>query len=346
MEIGDDPEKEFQRVGAVQASGDALEVFLTSESCVPNILINAMRAGAREFFQQPINDQEVRRALAKFKGRTEKGKPGPISEQNGKIIVVLGAKGGVGTTTVAVNLAANLVGLEGASSAVLMDLSPLLGEVPLFLNAKPVFDWMEIGKNVSRLDGTYLMSVLLKHSSGIHVLSSPATPLDGHVPQPGAVAVVLALLRKLFDFIVIDGGRCCFDDTSKVILKAADKVLLVANPTLPCIVNLGRLIDSFQTLGYSTDEGIEIVFNRSTQEAGISPAQAEEALSKKVSWLFPNDYRTAIAAINNGEPLTVVARGSELNTKIAQMAAAFAGKAAQKGKRGLFSSISIGGTSR
>jgi len=336
MELGDDPEKEFQRVGALQTSGDAGEIFLTSESCASDILINAMRAGAREFFPQPINDQEVRQALLKFRGRNEGGKPGPAPEKNGKIIAALGAKGGVGTTTVAVNLAASLAGLEGAASAVLMDLNPHLGEVPLFLNAKPVFDWMEIGSDISRLDSTYLMSVVLKHSSGLHVLSSPATPLDGHTPPPVAVGAVLTLLRKLFDFVVIDGGRSFFDDLSKVILKAADTLLLVANPTLPCVINLTRLIDAFQALGYPPDEGIEIVFNRSTQDAGISLAQAEEALRRKVSWLLPNDYRTATNAINNGTPLSAVARSSELNAKIAHMAAAFAGKAAQKSKRGLF----------
>ncbi len=336
VEIGDDPEKEFQRIAALQASGDGGEFFVTSESCDRTVLIGAMRAGAREFFPQPFDDQEVRNALLKFKERNGAGRLGSLPERKGKVVAALGAKGGVGTTTIAVNLAASLAGLEGKPSVVLIDLNLLLGEIPMFLNVKPVFDWTDIGNDISRLDGTYLMSILVKHASGLHVLSSPATQLFGHTPPPDAVEAVLALLRRLFDFIVIDRGRCSFDDVGKTVLKAADKLLLVANPTLPCVVNLTKLIDAFQAIGYPQDEVIEIIFNRSTQDAGISLAQAEQALKRKVSWLLPNDYRTATTAINDGAPLCDAARGSELNSRIAQMAAVLAGKTVQRGKRSLF----------
>lgn len=342
IEIGDDPEEGPRAVGGILASGEAGEVFLTSGRRDPDMLINAMRAGAREFFAQPIDEAEVEDALLKFKGRAYaaggrgagRGRPGPMSEKDGKVIALFGAKGGVGTTTVAVNLAASLAGLEGGLSAVLVDLDLSLGETPLFLGVKPVFDWTEIGDDISRLDATYLTSIILRHSSGLHLLCAPAAPLDGRAPMPETVGAVLAHLRRMFDFIVIDGGRASFDAVARTVMSAADTLLLVANPTLPCVVNLGRLIDAFQTLGCPADDSIGIVFNRHNQDAGISLAQAERTLRKKVSWLIPNDYKAAINAINNGEPLCAVTRAGELNAHINRMAAEIAGRAGRKDKKG------------
>ena len=90
----------------------------------------------------------------------------------------MGSKGGVGTTTIAVNLATSLHELKGSPSVVLVDMNPLLGEIPLFLNIKASFDWGELVKNINRVDSTFLMSILAKHTSGIYVLPA-ATALDG-----------------------------------------------------------------------------------------------------------------------------------------------------------------------
>jgi pilus assembly protein CpaE len=137
----------------------------------------------------------------------------------------------------------------------------------------------------------------------------------------------------MFDFIVIDGGRASFNAVSKTAMSAADTLLLVANPTLPCVVNMGRLIDAFQSLGCPGGDSIGIVFNRHDRDAGISLAQAEQTLRKKVSWLIPNDYKTAISAINNGQPLCAVARTSELHARIDRMAAEIAGRKGEKEAR-------------
>lgn len=336
IEVGDNVEEALRAAGGLHSAGSTGEVFLTSESRAAELLIGAMRAGAREFFCQPIDEREVQAALLKFKGRAGRARPGAMPEKDGKVIALIGAKGGVGTTTVAVNLAASLAGLDGGVSTVLVDLDLPLGEAPLFLGAKPVFDWTEVGSDISRLDATYLMSILLRHSSGLHVLCAPPNADKGSGPLPATVDAVLSHLRTMFDFIVIDAGRASFDGVAQTVLKAADALLVVANPTLPCVVNLGRIVDGFQALGYPADDAISIVFNRANQDAGITLAQAEQTLRKKISWLIPNDYKTSINAINNGEPLSACARGSELNERIGRMAASLAGRSAQKGRKGFF----------
>jgi pilus assembly protein CpaE len=199
----------------------------------------------------------------------------------------------------------------------------------------PAFDWMEIVNNASRLDGTYLMSILSKHPSGFYVLPSPAKMIDGQTSIPSVIEALLRLMQQLFDFIIVDGGRC-IDDISKVALKAADRLFLIGTPILPCIVNLKKLLHTFRTLGYPPEQSIDIVANRSNQASGISLKAVDQIIEQRVLWYLPDDYRHAVAAINSGEPLNVVAEGSELSKKIAAMALALTGKSEKKGKRVFF----------
>ncbi len=335
LEIGDDPENDLERLSTIQASTSAKELFLTSVNTNPEILIKALRIGVREFFPQPIREQDVQDALVKFKGHNGNGIVAAAPAKRGKIVTLLGVKGGVGTTTVAVNLAYSLACLDGGPSVALLDLNPLFGEVALFLNVHPVFDWMEIVNNVSRLDSTYLMSILSKHLSGVYVLPSPAKMIDGQTLIPSVIEALLKLMQQLFDFIIVDGGRS-IDDISKIALKAADRLLLIGTPVLPCIVNLKKLLDTFRTLGYPPEQSIDIVANRSNQASGISLKAVDEIIEKRVLWYLPDDYRHAVAAITSGEPLNVVAEGSELSKKIAAMALALTGKSEKKRKKAFF----------
>ncbi len=128
LEIGEDLKKEFQLITNIQDSGMAREIFLTSSRFDPDLLIQAIRAGAKEFFPQPIKKEEVRLALSKFRDRREKVGIGREKRKKGKIIDVIGSKGGVGNTTIAVNLAASLIESGGSPLVALIDMNLLFGE--------------------------------------------------------------------------------------------------------------------------------------------------------------------------------------------------------------------------
>ena len=331
VDIGEEHGKDLQFVANILSASVAGEVFLTSPKTSSEILIEALRIGAKEFFPQPLNGEEVKDALIKFKVRAQKDRVKVIAApaKRGKIIDVLGSKGGVGTTTVAVNLATSLAGMEGVQSVALMDMNLLFGDIPLFLGIEPVFDWMEVARNISRLDATYLMSTLYKHHSGIYVLPSPSKLMDEYKITPQVIESLLKLMHTLFDYVVIDSGQS-FDDVSKVIMRMSDKVLLVTLLSLPCLINVKRLQNTFRSLGYPHDANVEIVVNRFHKNSTVSMAEAEKNLDKKFLWTIPNDYQTTMSAINQGKPLIALKTESQISKNFLDFASALSGKAQAK----------------
>ncbi len=299
MELGEDLDADFQTVETLTGSGQ--EVFLTSRDADPDLLRKAMRAGARELFPQPIRQEEVRQALRQLRDKKLRNTDTTPARQ-GKILHVIGSKGGVGTTTIAVNLATILAEKKKDVSVCLIDMNMTFGEIPLFLDLKPAYTWAEILKNMDRLDSTYLMNVLTRHPSGVHLLASPNS-MNGHMAKAAEkMGGMLGLMRKHFDYILIDMGQAINETTLKV-FQLADNALLVSILTFPCLANTNRLLQSLNSLGYKGSERAKIVVNRYLKKSEISLADAEKSLSAKIYWTIPNDYRSTISAINQGRPL-------------------------------------------
>ena len=330
LEIGNDGadlQKELQAIHLIQDSGGGQEIFLTSPRFEPNLLLAAMRAGAREFFPQPINRNEVRSALLKFKEWRAGRKACAVGKKT-RIVNVIGSKGGIGTTTIAVNLATGVAELPIDSgnrpSVVLVDMNLLFGQISLFLNVEPAFDWGQACQDISRVDSTYLMTLLSKHRSGIYVLPSP-TGLEGlNGATPEAVGKLLTTLRGAFDFVVIDAGHH-FDGVSAKVLESADTVLLVTLLDLPNLTNLKRLLTTFERLGYPQKENIKIVANRyhRKSKAFLSVEEAEESIGRKIFWLVPNDYHVTMSAINQGKSLAGIDPKAEIARSIRELAFSF-----------------------
>ena len=242
FELGNDTKKDFELIRSLLDLGTTGEVFLVSRNSDPALLLQAMRTGVNEFFSQPIKREEVLEALARLKERRAKSKD-PEPDRLGQLIEVVGSKGGVGTTTIAANLAVSLTEKEKVQSVALVDMNLVFGDVPLFLEIKPSYHWGEITKNVSRLDPTFLLNVLSRDPCGVYVLPSPVN-LDGHNPvSPETVENLLGLMQKMFDFVLIDGGQS-LDATSLRILKMSNTVLLVSTLSLPCLTNMKKLLKS------------------------------------------------------------------------------------------------------
>lgn len=330
-ELGESPKKDFEFVQSIIKSREVAAVFLTGDSVDPRLLMQAMRLGIKEYLHQPLDENEIRLALDLFKEQQRQNAVVPFTAV-GKVVSVFGSKGGVGTTTVAVNLAVSLAKSKTPNRVALLDMNTLFGEIPLFLEMAPKFDWGEITKNIERLDDTFLSNILTQHRTGVKVLPSPAY-LNGHVrPTPEIMTKLLGLMKRMFDFVVIDAGQST-NDTALKVLEISDTLLLISILSLPCLANTNKLLKSLTDLGYVAPDRIKVVLNRYIKKGEISLKDAEAGIGKELFFTIPNEYGATMAAINNGKPLIEVAPRSEITQSFLDLATSLSNPRAEEEKK-------------
>lgn len=286
------------------------EVFLLSGNSDPQVLIKAIRLGVNEFLPLPLESDVMKESMIRFLERQKK-KKSRGDKAAGKIISVVGSKGGVGTTTIAVNLAVTMALAKKELSVALVDMNILFGEIPMLLNISPKYHWGDIMKNMDRLDEFFLSNILSIHSSGVHVLPSPRYLENHPIPSPSAITVMMDLMTSKYDYIIVDLGQS-LNETALSILFRSEIVQIVTIQSLPCLSNTNRLIKSFTDFADIDKEKITIVLNRYFKKGMVTLENAQEGIGKKMSWVIPNDYITTMSAINSGKPLYQVAPKSQI----------------------------------
>ncbi len=317
-ELGRDTAREFQDLKDRMASGSVGDVFLISEDTDREILLQAIKIGAKEFFTLPLKDEEFRSALENYKKNAtdpNRNKPKKI----GQIIDVVGSRGGVGTTTVAVNLAVHLARQKDAGSVALFDMNTLFGEVPTFLDLYPSSHWADIAKNINRVDSTFLMNILAEHESGVHVLPSPGY-MNGRVRDTSQLmSHLLSMMRSTFDYTIIDGG-VSFTEVSLRGLQMADSVLMVSVLNIPSLANINKLLDSLRDLDPRIEERVRVIINRYIKDSAFTLKEAEQSIKKEIYWTIPNDYNVTMSAINQGIPLYKSAPRANVTKNLGELA--------------------------
>lgn len=292
-----------------------MDIFVSSSNKQPDVILQAMRAGAKEFLVRPIDAEELTAAVQRA-GRQWLARQAE-SAAPGKIISVFCTKGGYGATTVAVNLATSLAPLQ-KQPVVIVDLDLEAGDVCTFLGVTPKYTIAHVTSNLSRMDQTYLQSVLARHASGVYVLGEPAQLEEAEAITPAQIRETLTLFRGMAGVTIVDLKKT-FDDRSLMALDLSDIILLVTVLSVPAIRNTQRTLEVFQRLGYSKDK-IKLVVNRYLPGAEVKIEDLEKALKYPVSWQIPNDYFAAMSSINRGQSISRVAPNSELNISFKQLA--------------------------
>ena len=345
LELGQDAEKELRQIEELLGSGLVGEVFLTSSTVDQPLLLKAMRAGVKEFLLQPLKEEDVRQALSRFRKRMKSsGRQASARSIPRRIIDIIGTNGGVGTTTIAVNLAVSIAMGKSHPSVALVDMNMLTGTLPMFLGLTPNYHWGELANNIDRLDSTFLMSILSRHPSGVHVLASPSRLISYTVAAPEFIEHLLGLMQGMFDFVVIDGGLF-FSETSLKVVEMSDDVLLVTVLSLPYLHNANKILTSISNTRPLVIERIKIIVNRYLENSDISLKEAEDVLKKKIFWTIPNDYRTTMSAINHGEPLSQFAPRASITRNIKELTSLLITgerKLEEKEERNLFGFLKIG----
>jgi pilus assembly protein CpaE len=241
------------------------------------------------------------------------------SFKQGKIITVIGSKGAVGTTAIAVNLAVSLAEKKDVQSVALIDMNLLFGDLSLFFENKPKYDWSEITKNISRLDDTFLKNILSVDTSGICVLPSSSRFSDQKEVTPQDIEYLLMVMRRMFDIVIIDGGKP-MDNISFDTLRLSDIILLVSILSYPCLLMTNKLLRAIRDLGFPPDEKIKIIINRYLKKSDPSIEDAEASFEKEMFWPIPNDYKTTSTAINQRKPLAQFAPRKAITKNFRELA--------------------------
>ena len=237
------------------------------------------------------------------------------------IVSYLGTKGGTGTTTMAVNGAADIRRLTNRST-IIVDLKSGPGDVALFLGLRPRHSLLTAIDNLAWIDPLMLSRYVVEHQCGLHVLA--AGDEFGRPGQRDAEAVeqTLRALNSIYDYVILDAGTSLMAPTAAA-LQLSDHILMVANPDVPCLRNLQRLIDAVKRAGV-TGERLQIVLNRASEFGVLSTAQIERVLGFTIAFNVNSDYRTVASAVNSGVPVSTL-RASEIHAQLDVIARAIAG---------------------
>jgi pilus assembly protein CpaE len=322
LELQENPEETFSLIRDLNKTESATEIFLTASKLDSAILLEAMRVGAKEYLAQPIQKKEVEEALARFHERailaTEKR---VATKKAGKILAFFGGKGGVGTTSAAVNTAAALMNLPKKPRVVLVDVNQHGGDLPLYLDLQPSHSFRDIAADLTRLDQALLIRLLTKCESGLQVLPSGYDDLSTGRLNPDCVEATLKLLQSNFDYIVIDCGHV-LDLTTKKSLELATWINVTSTLMVPVVHRTKRILELLRGSGFPPQK-LRLIMTRYVSSEKDVLEETEEILKQKAYWLFPNDYPSVSQAVNSGKPLIEIAPKTSVGKSFMNFASSF-----------------------
>ncbi|MDA8238418.1 MAG: response regulator [Chloroflexi bacterium] len=310
-------------------------VVMMSVQGEADYLRRSMLAGAREFLVKPFSSDELTASLRQVHAR-EREKIGRISapaadlrggadaREPGRVVAVFSPKGGVGRTTIAVNVAV-AAAMEPGRDVVLVDGSFQFGDVGVLLNLNPRSK--SIADLVPELDGggdlVSLDTFVITHSTGAKVLLAPPSPEMAELVTPQAVRRILDVLRSTSDLVIVDCAAT-FNDSTLAILDTADVILTVLTLEITSIKNMRLFLEVAEQLGYPPDR-VELVLNRSDSALGIRVADVEHSIGRKVDHTVVSDGRSVVYALNRGVPFFVSNREAQVSQDILRLARALLG---------------------
>lgn len=300
IDFDDDVEAGCRLAARVGESLPSTSVVAASWSESREALVAAMRAGVTELLQKPVSrstlDETLTRLRRRLGGREEE------IDEDGRVVVFFGPKGGAGSTTVATNFAIHLHELTGQRT-LLVDLDLELGEVAIFLGLEPRYSVVDLLKSMHRLDEELLDTYLTPHDSGLQVLAAPYEPRQARDVTIDHVREMIEYLGHRFPNVVVDVSNA-LGDAAIGAFEAADEIMVVSQVDVPSVRNIQRCRPVFDALPGGPRE-LRLVLNRFEGKGEISVRDLEEALGTDVFWTLSSDYDSVVYSINTGRPMAL-----------------------------------------
>jgi pilus assembly protein CpaE len=306
-------------------------------------ILQALRAGAKEFLTAPVVLEELLTALSRL--RVSRVAPDGTPSTNGQtnvqslVVSVVGSRGGVGATSIAVNLGCNLA-QDGVSNVALVDLDLALGDADVALDLIPDYTLADVAMNIDRLDMTFLRRSLCKHACGLSVLPHPVQMEDIALIHEDHLGRVIGLLRASYSHLIFDLSKR-FTPTDLTAMRMSDVILLICQLELTSLRNVVRMLHTFGQEEVLAEK-VKVIVNRVGSDDGeISLKKAEETIGKPIFWQVPNDYKAMLGSRNAGEPLLMHAPRSKTQVSLQALAHTLCNKdpheAPKKERKGFFS---------
>jgi pilus assembly protein CpaE len=277
-----------------------------------SLILRAMHLGVKHFFPPAPSDAELNSVIIDLV-RTAN----PASDASeGRIVSVMGTKGGVGATVLACQLAASLQEVGGR--AVLVDLNYPLGDVALHFDVEPTYTLADLARAEHELDATYLSTILKGHESGVQILAAPTLMEDAESIHGVHVERVLPILRSEFDWVIVDVSRS-WNEASMQALTLADQILLVTLFDVPTMNHARQHRKLLEGLALNGSRS-HTVGNRYSKGDSVTVGDFKRVLGSEPDALIPNDYATTAESVNQGRPIGQVASGSAIHKAYRQLA--------------------------
>ncbi len=335
-------------VARISRDLSSCSVLVVSSSQEGSLILQAMRNGAKEFLSQPLKIEDFLAALDRIRS-VHSAREGEGRVRSCQVYTIAGAGGGVGCTSLGINLACVLAQNERHSVAII-DLDLALGDADVWLDIIPDYTIQDVAENITRLDYSLLKRSLTKHDCGVFLLPRPVNMDSTTSLTPDEFRRMVALLKATFTHLIIDVSKN-YGPLDIAAMESANTVLLVTQLDLPCLRNVVRLLQYFDNFEGLLDK-LKVVVNRNgLEDTQISTVKAVETIGRDIYWQFPNEYLTMVESRNNGVPLVNQAPKSKLTKSIVQLAQSLdisnaeGGEAEEKdkkGKKSIFSFLASG----
>lgn len=300
----------FGKIKSLKSNFPQASIFVISENKDPQQIIEAMKAGASEYLVEPVEEKALHNAIEEV--RAKMANSGKLAQ--GSVYSFISSKGGVGTTTLAVNVAASFA--DGKKKAVaLLDMCFQSGDASVLLDIVPQTTITDICESIHRLDVSFLRGAMTSHNTGLSFLAAPQNPEDSEDITSAHVSSILDLSKRLFDYVVLDCASMHINETTMEAFKRSDKVFVVTDMSVPSIRNTVRICKLIQKLGIDLNK-VEIIINRFIKGGALSLKEIEKNFGKPAYWLIPNDFSEVVSSINRGIPLVKLQPGAPFSKNI------------------------------
>ena len=303
IDITDCTDKTFSAIEEIKLFTS--KIVITSADYSTNSIVKAMRLGAKEFLPKPVIKEDLQRIVSIFLQHEDEE-----DESASKIITVYSNKGGIGKTTIAVNLAAELAKTTKDKVA-LIDLNLQLGDISTFLNLNPAFDVSYVIKNlIEKKEDTLLKAFEKYKQTTMFVLSDPNYIEQSESITPQQITNLFQALKRVFPYIIVDMSSN-IDPNSLKILDLSDWILFTTIVNIPAIRNSQRCLNLFKSRRYPEDK-VKIIINRFMENDEIKAEDIETTLGEKIYWKIPNNYFSIMEAINKGVTISEINPNSNI----------------------------------